>query len=74
MLNLHLTHHLFPGWHHRHYPALAKIIAALATEHGLNYRYIGYRQLLREQQDFLRKMGNGEDLRTAESSGPWSQK
>lgn len=74
MLNLHLTHHLFPGWHHRHYPALAKIIAALAAEHGLNYRCIGYRQLLREQQDFLRKMGNGEDLRTAGSSGPWSQK
>ncbi|MEI7348715.1 fatty acid desaturase, partial [Pectobacterium parmentieri] len=24
-LHLHLTHHLFPGWHHRHYPALAAI-------------------------------------------------
>lgn len=56
-LNLHLTHHLFPGWHHRHYPALAQIIARLAAQHGMDYRCIGYRELLRRQQTFLRRMG-----------------
>ena len=73
MLNLHLTHHLFPGWHHRHYPALAKIIAGLAAEHGMPYRCLSYRQLMREQQTFLRAMGNGDDPRTAEGGNPWSQ-
>jgi len=65
MLNLHLTHHLFPGWHHRHCPELAKIIERVARQHGMNYRCIGYRQLMREQQQFLKTMGNGEDRRAA---------
>lgn len=56
-LNFHLTHHLFPGWSHRHYPALAGIIARLAEEHGMAYRCLGYRELLRQQQVFLRRMG-----------------
>lgn len=56
-LNFHLTHHLFPGWSHRHYPALAAIIAELAPRYGLNYRCIDYRELLRQQQRFLRGMG-----------------
>lgn len=56
-LNLHLTHHLFPGWHHRHYPALADIVAHTAAEHGLPYRCLNYRQLLAGQRRFLRKMG-----------------
>lgn len=56
-LNLHLTHHLFPGWHHRHYDALARIVAQTAAECHLPYRCIGYRELLRAQQDFLRTMG-----------------
>lgn len=60
-LNLHLTHHLFPGWHHRHYPALAQILARLAREHGMNYRCISYRELLRLQQTFLRRMGQSEE-------------
>lgn len=62
-LNLHLTHHLFPGWHHRHYPALAAIIARLAPEHGMHYRCISYRELLRSQQAFLRRMGQPEGQR-----------
>lgn len=61
-LNLHLTHHLFPGWHHRHYPALAQILARLATEHGMNYRCISYRELLRRQQTLLRRMGQPEEI------------
>nr|WP_232060002.1 acyl-CoA desaturase [Pseudomonas sp. KUIN-1] len=56
-LNFHLTHHLFPGWSHRHYPALANIIADLAPRHGLHYRCIDYRELLRQQRKFLRSMG-----------------
>lgn len=56
-LNLHLTHHLFPGWHHRHYPALSAIVAQTAAEFGHSYRCIGYRELLRAQQDFLRTLG-----------------
>ncbi|WP_144934774.1 acyl-CoA desaturase [Pseudomonas alabamensis] len=56
-LNFHLTHHLFPGWSHRHYPALAAIIAELAPQHGLHYRCIDYRELLRQQRRFLREMG-----------------
>ena len=57
-LNYHLTHHLFPGWNHRHYPALAELIAQLATQHGLHYRRISYRELLGQQQMFLRRMGH----------------
>lgn len=56
-LNYHLTHHLFPGWSHRHYPALAAIIGPLAAQHGMDYRCIGYRELLRQQQRFLQQMG-----------------
>jgi linoleoyl-CoA desaturase len=56
-LNLHLTHHLFPGWNHRHYDALAGIVAQTAAECGQAYRCIGYRELIRAQQDFLRTMG-----------------
>jgi len=56
-LNLHLTHHLFPTWNHRHYPALARIIAELAPRHGLVYRKIGYCELHASQQQFLRAMG-----------------
>ena len=56
-LNYHLTHHLFPGWNHRHYPALAAILAELAPRYAMDYRCIGYRELLQQQQRFLRSMG-----------------
>lgn len=56
-LHLHLTHHLFPGWSHRHYPALSKIVGQLAKEHNLPYRCLSYRQIIKEQQVFLKKMG-----------------
>lgn len=56
-LNYHLTHHLFPGWHHRHYPALAMAVAEVAQRHGMAYRCISYRELLAQQRQFLRRMG-----------------
>ncbi|SDI66761.1 linoleoyl-CoA desaturase [Paraburkholderia phenazinium] len=56
-LNHHLTHHLFPGYSHRHYGAIAQIVERLARQHGLPYRAIGYAELLASQQRFLRQMG-----------------
>ncbi|AOZ49025.1 acyl-CoA desaturase [Chromobacterium vaccinii] len=56
-LHLHLTHHLFPAYSHRHYPALARIVEEQARRHGLPYRRIGYQGLWRAQQNFLRGMG-----------------
>ncbi|MEX5904074.1 hypothetical protein AB6G88_01890 [Providencia hangzhouensis] len=47
----HLTHHIFPHWHHRHYPALARIsvpnwrsnmichIVVLITNNSLRPKY-----------------------------------
>lgn len=55
--NLHLTHHLFPHWSHRHYPALAQIIADVATRYGLDYRCLDLKTLLKMQQRFLGTMG-----------------
>lgn len=56
-LNHHLTHHLFPTCSHRHYAALAPIVARLASRHGLPYRCLGYRELLSAQHRFLKSMG-----------------
>lgn len=56
-LHLHLTHHLFPTYSHRHYPALAAIVADVAARHQLRYRNLGYRQLFASQQVFLKAMG-----------------
>lgn len=58
-LNLHLTHHLYPGVNHRHYPRLAQIVARLAQQHRLPYQPLNWRQLWRAQQRFLREMGRG---------------
>lgn len=58
-LNLHLTHHLFPNWHHRHYPALAEIIRQTAAQFGMDYHCISARELFRYQQQFLKRMGAG---------------
>lgn len=56
-LDLHLTHHLLPGYCNRHYRALADIVAQLAQKYELPYRRISYTQLFRLQQVFLKKMG-----------------
>jgi linoleoyl-CoA desaturase len=56
-LNLHVTHHLFPHVNHRHYPALARIVAMVARDYDLPYRQIDYPTLLRLQKQFLQEMG-----------------
>lgn len=56
-LNLHLTHHLFPHWNHRHYSALAKIIKHTAEKFGMDYHCITATELFRYQQRFLKSMG-----------------
>nr|WP_199066542.1 acyl-CoA desaturase [Chromobacterium sp. ASV5] len=56
-LHLHLTHHLFPTYSHRHYPALTRIVEEQATIHGLPYRCISYSELWQAQQSFLQAMG-----------------
>lgn len=57
-MNLHLTHHLFPHWCHRHYPVLAGIIATVAARYGYDYQCLTLRQLLNSQQQFLQLLGN----------------
>lgn len=56
-VNLHLTHHLFPHWNHRHYPALSRIIEDIAKREGLDYRRLSLADLLALQQRFLKRMG-----------------
>ncbi|MDE1167729.1 MAG: acyl-CoA desaturase [Pseudomonas sp.] len=62
--NLHLTHHLFPHWSHRHYPALSQIISEVAPRFGIENPCIGTLEMLRLQQRFLGAMGtnNGADV------------
>lgn len=56
-LNLHLTHHLFPHWSHRHYPQLSRIIEDVAAREGLDYRRLTLADLMSLEQRFLRRMG-----------------
>ena len=56
-LNLHVTHHLFPRVSHRHYPALAHILAKIAHDFDVPYRQIDYSTLLHLQKQFLQEMG-----------------
>lgn len=56
-MNMHLTHHLFPEWSHRHYPSLGAIVAQLARQHGIDYEYEGLFHFLGGQQRFLSRMG-----------------
>ncbi|MFB2579455.1 MULTISPECIES: fatty acid desaturase family protein [unclassified Acinetobacter] len=56
-LNMHLTHHLFPGWHHRHYTVLAELLKQYAIKHQYHYRCVTYSELWKAQQTFLKKMG-----------------
>lgn len=59
--NLHLTHHLFPNWNHRHYPALSQFIAELATRFGMDYQNISVTELLYLQHLFLKSMGENPE-------------
>lgn len=56
-INLHLTHHLFPHWNHRHYPALSRIIKEIAHREGMACRTLSLGDLLSLQQRFLQRMG-----------------
>lgn len=56
-LDLHLTHHLLPGYSNRHYAALADVVATLAKKYNLPYRRISYTELFKLQQKFLKEMG-----------------
>jgi len=58
-INFHLTHHLFPHWNHRHYPALSRIIAQIARQQGLDYQLLSLSELWGLQQRFLKSMGKG---------------
>lgn len=56
-LNLHLTHHVYPGYSHRHYQQLTKIIQQIALQQHIDYHEINLRELFKQQQLFLKKMG-----------------
>ncbi|MER5006707.1 fatty acid desaturase family protein [Atlantibacter hermannii] len=56
-VNLHLTHHVFPHWSHRHYPQLSRLIEEIAAREGLDFRLLSLTDLLSFQQRFLRRMG-----------------
>lgn len=58
-MNMHLTHHLYPDWSHRHYLALGRLVGEVARKHGIDYEYPGLRDFLGGQQRFLAKMGLG---------------
>jgi linoleoyl-CoA desaturase len=60
-MNMHLTHHLFPGWSHRHYPALGQIVAQVATDRRLDHGTTGLLGFVSGQQRFLARMGR-EDV------------
>lgn len=57
-INLHLTHHLFPNWNHRHYPQLARMLAEVAQKHGYDYQSITVCDVFKAQQRFLKSMGS----------------
>ena len=67
-INLHLTHHLFPHWHHRHYSALSRIIAQIASQQGLDYQLLTLADLLRLQQQFFTANGGEAEGLIMESS------
>lgn len=56
-LNLHLTHHIYPGFSHRHYQNLTLIIQQVTKQYHIDYREINLYELFRQQQIFLRSMG-----------------
>lgn len=61
-LNLHLTHHLFLGWNHRHYSALMLTVERFAKEYQLSYRRLSYPELLTSQLKFISKMAQKPEL------------
>jgi linoleoyl-CoA desaturase len=66
-LDLHLTHHLLPSYSNLHYTAIADIIKNLSQEYDLPYRRISYPELVKEQQGFLKKMGENPEKQLPET-------
>lgn len=60
-LNLHLTHHIFPGFSHRHYQHLTKIIQQITEQYQIDYHEITLLELFKQQQLFLKQMGKRGD-------------
>lgn len=56
-MNMHLTHHLFPDWSHRHYRTLGRLIGQVAPAHGIDYQVAGLRAFVIGQQRFLSSLG-----------------
>lgn len=61
-INLHLTHHLFPSWSHRHYPALRLIVEQLSIKYNLPYHCLTYTEIMKQQRIFIKEMGKDPSL------------
>ena len=57
-MNMHLTHHLFPDWSHRHYSALGTLVRAVGQRHGMVLPAAGLGEFVRWQQGFLAHLGD----------------
>jgi linoleoyl-CoA desaturase len=60
-LNFQIEHHLFPHICHIHYPHIAKIVAAVAAEHGITYQVMPtFRSALYAHGKMLKILGRTE--------------
>ena len=60
-LNFQIEHHLFPHICHIHYPHIAKIVAAVAAEHGIPYQVMPtFRSALYAHGKMLKILGRTE--------------
>lgn len=65
-LNFQVVHHLFPKVCHLHYPALTKIVAATAADHGLQYRSTQHlSSAIASHYRLLRELGRPEQQQMA---------
>jgi linoleoyl-CoA desaturase len=63
-LNFQIEHHLFPQICHIHYPKIAKIVAAVAEEHGITYQVMPtFRSALLAHGKMLKLLGENETIR-----------
>jgi linoleoyl-CoA desaturase len=70
-LNFQVEHHLFPKVCHLHYPALAGIVAGVATRHGLRHRsHATVGGALAAHVRHLRAMGRPPRLAVARAGAP----
>ncbi len=57
--NNHIAHHLFPHYHHVHYPRLNRILYAVLTEHGHTPNQTSYWGGIVSHLRWLKQMGRG---------------